>query len=136
MTTPDPSTVIDLIDAFRRSKAMFTAVRLGVFDRLERGPAALATLAAELAADPDALERLLDANVGLGFLRRSPGGVYTNTDSASAYLCRASARSLAGYILYSDEVLFPMWSHLADAVREGSHRWRQSFGVDGPIFEH
>src|SRR5262245_60573324 len=109
MTTPDPSAVIDLIDAFRRSKAMFTAVRLGVFDRLERGAVALAPLAADLAANPDALERLLDANVGLGFLQKAPDGAYANTDAASAYLCRSSARSMTGYILYSDEVLYLMW---------------------------
>jgi hypothetical protein len=30
----DPGIVLDLIDAFRGSKAMFTAVSLGVFDRL------------------------------------------------------------------------------------------------------
>ena len=38
MTNPDPAPVIELIDAFRRSKAMFTAVRLGLFDRLEIWP--------------------------------------------------------------------------------------------------
>jgi acetylserotonin N-methyltransferase len=29
-----------------------------------------------------------------------------------------------------------MWAHLEDAVREGSHRWKQTFGLDGPIFSH
>jgi len=37
MNTPDPAPVIDLIEAFRRSKTMFAAVALGVFDCLERG---------------------------------------------------------------------------------------------------
>src|SRR5258708_29091960 len=86
MTTPDPSPVIDLIDAFRRSKAMFTAVRLGVFDRLEAGPAGLVELAADFSANPDALERLLDANVGLGLLVKTSDGAYANTDCAAAYL--------------------------------------------------
>jgi acetylserotonin N-methyltransferase len=27
-----------------------------------------------------------------------------------------------------------MWAHLADAVREGGHRWKQTFDLDGPIF--
>jgi acetylserotonin N-methyltransferase len=27
-----------------------------------------------------------------------------------------------------------MLGHLEDAVREGTHRWRQSFGLEGPIF--
>jgi acetylserotonin N-methyltransferase len=136
MTTPDPTLVIDLIDAFRRSKAMFTAVHLGVFDRLQSEPAGLSDLAAGIPADPDALERLLDANVGLGLLTKLPDGRYANTDLAAAYLCRSSPRAMTGYILYSDEVLFRMWANLADAVREGSHRWQQTFGTDGPIFDH
>ncbi len=43
---------------------------------------------------------------------------------------------MTGYILYSDEVLFRMWGNLADAVREGTHRWPQTYGADGPIFDH
>lgn len=135
MTTPDPSPIIDLIDAFRRSKAMFTTVRLGVFDRLERGPEKLATLAADLAANVDALERLLDACVGLGLLEKLPDHRYANTAVSSAYLCRSSPQALTGYVLYSDEVLFRMWANLEDAVREGSHRWRQTFGSDGPLWD-
>jgi acetylserotonin N-methyltransferase len=135
MTLPDPSPVIDLIDAFRRSKAMFTAVRLGVFDRLERGPEKLEPLAAEFAASPDALERLLDGCVGLHLLDKLSDGRYANTAVANAYLCRSSPHAMVGYILYSDEVLFRMWANLEDAVHEGSHRWRQTFGTDGPLFE-
>ena len=29
-----------------------------------------------------------------------------------------------------------MWVNLEDAVREGTHRWGQTFGTDGPIFDH
>ena len=28
-----------------------------------------------------------------------------------------------------------MWAHLEDAVREGSNRWKQTFGSAGPLFE-
>ena len=34
ISQPDPTPVIDLIEAFRWSKAMFAAVSLGVFDQL------------------------------------------------------------------------------------------------------
>jgi acetylserotonin N-methyltransferase len=135
MILPDPSPVIDLIDAFRRSKTMFTTVRLGVFDRLERGPKKLDALAAGIAASSDALERLLDGCVGLGLLEKHSDGSYANTAVASTYLCRSSPHAMVGYILYSDEVLFRMWANLEDAVREGSHRWRQTFGTDGPLFD-
>lgn len=135
MNLPDPAPVIDLIDAFRRSKTMFAAVALGVFDRLEREPADAASLAAEISAQPGALERLLDGCVGLGFLRKDDGR-YANQPVASTFLCRASEQTFSGYILYSNSVLFPMWAHLEDAVREGGHRWKQTFGTDGGIFDH
>jgi len=76
-----------------------------------------------------------NACVGLGFLKKQ-GGQYANAPVASVYLCRSSERALTGYILYSNDVLFRMWVHLEDAVREGSHRWKQAFGVEGAIFDH
>ena len=135
MSAPDPSPVIGLIEAFRRSKTMFVAVALGVFDRLEDTPADAATLAAEIGALSEPLGRLLDACVGLGLLRKQDGG-YANQPVASAYLRKNSETTLAGYILYSDNVLFRLWTHLEDAVREGGHRWKQAFGTDGAIFDH
>jgi hypothetical protein len=64
----DPSLILDHLEAFRRSRAMFAAVALGVFDALAGGPRALDGLAGELKVDRDALERLLDPCVGLQLL--------------------------------------------------------------------
>jgi acetylserotonin O-methyltransferase len=132
---PDSNPIIDLIEAFRRSKAMFVAVSLGVFDLLERKPGDVTTLATELRVKAEPLERLLDACVGLKLLRRN-GASYENERVASTYLCRASERALTGYILYSNDVLFRLWDHLEDAVREGTPRWKQAFGIEGAIFDH
>ncbi|MGB6940993.1 MAG: methyltransferase [Bryobacteraceae bacterium] len=118
MTTPD--NILELIDAFRRSKAMFVAVKLGIFDGVRP-------------ADFKALPRLLDACVALGLLEKR-AGAYVNTAQSDKYLRSDSPDSLAGYIRYSDEALFPMWAHLEDAVREGTPRWNQTFGVEGGIF--
>jgi len=126
----DPGIVLDLIDAFRASKTMFTAVALGVFDRL---PATCAALAGQLRVNADALERLLDACVGLRLLRREQA-VYQNEPVADAYLRRSSPQTMTGYIMYSDRALFRLWANLEDAVREGSNRWNQTFGLDGPLF--
>jgi acetylserotonin N-methyltransferase len=132
---PDPTLVLDLVEAFRSSKAMFAALTLGVFDRLAQGPAALDVLAGDLAVDSDALERLLNACVGLRLLDRKDGQ-YANTATAAVFLCRNSPRQLTGYINYSNVVLWKLWAHLEDAVREGTHRWKQVFGTEGPIFAH
>ena len=119
MTNPAP--ILDLIEAFRRSKTMFAAVALGIFDG-ERPQDA-------------ALDRLLEACASLGLLEKR-GDEYVNTPVADEYLRRSSPHTLAGYILYSNEALYPMWAHLEDAVREGTPRWRQTFGLEGGIFSH
>lgn len=130
---PDPAPVLDLLTAFRSSAVLFAGVSLGVFDRLAAGPMSADALARDLATNADALGRLLDTCVGLGLLRRDADR-YACTPAATTYLCRSSPRRMTGYITYSDRVLWSMWGHLADAVREGSNRWKQVFGLDGPLF--
>jgi acetylserotonin O-methyltransferase len=135
MSLPDPAIVIDLIEAFRRSKTMFAAASMGIFDILHEAPAGAAELAVRLGANADATERLLDACAALGLLCKR-GGIYKNDPVADTYLRAGSPHTLNGYVRYSDAALYPMWNNLADAVREGSHRWTQTFGLEGPIFSH
>jgi acetylserotonin N-methyltransferase len=135
MSLPDPAPVLDLIEAFRRSKTMFTAVSMGIFDRLHDAPADAGAIAAQLGANRDAVERLLDGCAALGLLSKQDG-VYSNVPAADTYLCSASRHTLRGYIRYSDDVLYQLWGHLTDAVREGTHRWTQTFGLEAPIFSH
>jgi acetylserotonin N-methyltransferase len=118
MTTPD--NILELIDAFRRSKTMFAAVKLGVFEGARE-------------EDAKELPRLLDACVALGLLEKRDGA-YVNTPEADRYLRSNSPDALTGYIHYSNEALYPMWAHLEDAVREGTPRWKQTFGTEGGIF--
>ena len=119
MTNPEP--ILELIEAFRRSKTMFTAVKLGIFDG--RRPQGVA------------MDRLLEACVGLGLLEKR-GDEYVNTSVADEYLTRSSPRTLSGYIRYSNDALYRLWEHLDDAVIEGTNRWQQTFGTDGGLFTH
>lgn len=117
----DPKPVLELIDAFRKSKTMFTAVKLGIFDG-ERPQGA-------------AMDRLLDACVGLELLEKR-GDAYVNTPVADEYLTRTSPRTLSGYIRYSNDALYRLWEHLDDAVIEGTNRWPRTFGTEGGLFTH
>ena len=132
---PDPSSILEMTTAFRRSKIMFAAISLGVFDSLANGPQSLATLAAQLQSNAGALERLLDACVGLELLRFKDGR-YENSPAADVYLCEKSPHRVTGYLNYSNNVMWKMWGCLEDAVREGTHRWKQAYGLEGPIFSH
>jgi acetylserotonin N-methyltransferase len=135
ITPPNPSVVLDLLIGFRRSKTLFAAVSLGVFDALAQGPLPLENLAGSLGTSRDGLERLLDACTGLGLLEWD-GQAYANSAAAAEYLTTTSPRRLTGYIHYSNQVGWKLWEHLEDAVREGTHRWQQAYGWDGPIFSH
>ena len=127
--------ILDLIEAFRRSKAMFTAVRLGIFDQLEQAPQSAEVLASTLNLHTGALGRLLDGCVALGLLTRAEGE-YRNTPVASRYLVKSSPDTLSGYINYSDRSLYALWGHLDDAVREGTNRWEQVFGSRTALFDY
>jgi acetylserotonin O-methyltransferase len=115
----DPAPILELIDAFRRSKTMFTAVSLGIFDGKRPEGAAM--------------DRLLEACVGLGLLTKH-ADEFVNTPLADEYLARSSPRTLSGYIRYSNDVLYLLWEHLDDAVIEGTNRWKQTFGTEGGLF--
>jgi acetylserotonin O-methyltransferase len=131
----DSAPILDLIEAFRRSKTMFTAVRLGIFDALEKKSQTAQSLASELNLNHAALTRLLNACVSVRLLERE-GETYRNTDSASRYLVSTSPETLAGYVVYSDQSLFLLWAHLDDAIREGTNRWTQAFGSRDALFDH
>ena len=120
MTTSD--IILDLIDAHRRSKTMFAAVELGIFD-------------GKRPTDCRELGRLLDACVSLGLLEKR-GDEYVNTPASEQYLKSDSPDTMTGYIHHSNRALYAMWGHLEDAVREGTPRWKQVFGEDRALFSH
>lgn len=135
MNIPDPAPLIDLMEGFRRSKTLFAALKLGVFDLLAEGPLEAHEVAGRLNANQDAVLRLLEACVGLNLLEVRDGK-FANAPLADVYLRQSSESALTGYMLYSNDALYPMWAHLEDAIREGAPRWAQTFGWDAPIFEH
>jgi acetylserotonin N-methyltransferase len=131
-----PSPVVELIEAFKRSKVMFVAESLGVFDRLSHGASASADkLAGELKANVTALQTLLDTCTGMQLLRKE-NGVYTNAAVANEYLSRRSPYSLAGYIRFSERAMYSLWGNLESAVRDGSNRWEQTFGDRAALFSN
>ncbi len=133
LSVPSPDNVLKLLENFRRSKIMFAAVKLGVFDALHHQVRTPSELANILGCDSAAMERLLNACVGLQLLAKLDDA-FTNTPAADAYLTSTSPRRMTGYINYSNDVMWKMWGNLEGAIREGSHRWKETFGWDEPIF--
>jgi acetylserotonin O-methyltransferase len=132
---PEPTTVLDLISGFRRSKTMFAAVSLKVFDALASRSKSCAELATHLQLNADALERLLDACVGLKLLEHHDGS-YEITQVSKTYLLSESPLKLTGYINCSNYSFWGLWGCLEGAIREGTNRYKEAFDFDGPYWEY
>ncbi|XP_074551656.1 putative bifunctional dTTP/UTP pyrophosphatase/methyltransferase protein isoform X2 [Halichoeres trimaculatus] len=129
----DLKKIMDLMDGFKASKALFTASKLGVFDLLQRKPGLDAEqVAQEVKASVKGTVCLLEACVSLGLLQseeqNSQKPVYENTDLSSRFLLSDAPLSLHGYIQHCDRTVWPLFSHLESAVKEGSSQHDKAFG--------
>ncbi|MBC8067926.1 MAG: methyltransferase domain-containing protein [Deltaproteobacteria bacterium] len=115
----DPGMVVFLSSAFACSSALFTAVELGVFDRLEHEPDTLEGLSSELGLPVHALERLMVLLHSLGLVERDDDAHYRNAAVASQLLTQASPRSLVPFLLHQQRHMYPLFEHLSEAVRTG-----------------
>ncbi|KFP78759.1 N-acetylserotonin O-methyltransferase-like, partial [Apaloderma vittatum] len=107
---------------------LFVASKLKVFDHMkDKGPLKAVDISNEVGASVCGTERLLDACAALGLLEKTPQG-YSNTDSANTYLTSDGAYSLHGYIIHSNDHLWPLFTNLESAVKEGSRQNHRAFG--------
>uniref|UniRef100_A0A3B3VJG1 Acetylserotonin O-methyltransferase-like n=1 Tax=Poecilia latipinna TaxID=48699 RepID=A0A3B3VJG1_9TELE len=103
-------------------QALFTASKFCLFDVLHKKPGLDAEqIAQEIKASVKGTETLLEACVSLG-LRQSLSTCSSkdNADVASCFLRSDSRFSLNAYILHCNDTLWPVFSHLESAVREGT----------------
>ncbi|XP_076857689.1 putative bifunctional dTTP/UTP pyrophosphatase/methyltransferase protein isoform X1 [Brachyhypopomus gauderio] len=127
-----PHNIVDMLDGFKVSKTLFTACKLKVFDVLRvPGGLGLEAVAERIGASVAGTERLLDAAVSLGLLRKLGQGesaVYRNSEQASRFLVTDGPLTLHGYILHCDDLVWPLFTHLESAVREGTSQHQRAFG--------
>lgn len=114
----DADRLDQLASAFRPSCILFAALRLGVFETLDAGPATAAELAPRLEADGRGVRILCDALAALGLLEKDGDGRYRNAAvSEQALLADAPASQRAMYLHRARQM--EKWMGLYDAVRHG-----------------
>lgn len=104
--TPDP--ILQLGLAFWGSKALLSAVELGLFTTLARGPHTSKALAAELGLQHRGTTDWLDALVSLGMIERT-GEEYANNAAGDLFLDRAKPSYLGGILEMANARLYPFW---------------------------
>jgi O-methyltransferase domain/Dimerisation domain len=103
---------------FWASKALLSAVEMGVFTELANGPQAFDHLSGRLGLHHRSSRDYLDALVALGLLQRS-NGTYSNTPEADLFLDRHKPSYIGGVLEMANARLFGFWNHLTEALRTG-----------------
>lgn len=121
-TRPDPSKIMQIGMGFFASKALLSAVELGVFEVLGAGPLGREDLRKRLELHERGTADFLDALVALGLLNRDADGAearYANTADTAAFLNPASPLYLGGILKMANSRLYHHWGQLTEALRSG-----------------
>jgi ubiquinone/menaquinone biosynthesis C-methylase UbiE len=120
-TDPSPEHIMQIGLGFWASKALLSAVEMGVFSELSGGPEELDKLASRLGLHSRSARDFLDALVALGLLQRS-GGTYSNTRETGLFLDKHKPGYLGGILEMANARLFGFWNHLTEALRTGQQQ--------------
>src|SRR5438552_1807300 len=114
-----PDRIIKLGHAFRSAKVLLSAVELGVFTALAKGPLDLDTLGKQIGIDERGARDFFDALVALGMLERDDHCRYGNTLETAVYLDRHKPTYIGGELEHFNAYVYPHWNLLTPALRSG-----------------
>jgi hypothetical protein len=122
MSTP-ALTLLDLLNGYRVTQALYVAARLGIADRLAGGPQGSEELARATRADARALFRLLRALVSLGVLAEETNGRLALNEVGALLRSDVPGSLRAGVIFYGDQRHWKAWSQFERCVATGETVW-------------
>jgi hypothetical protein len=131
-----PEIVKRLIEGFRDTALIATAVRLKIIDGLDSEPRFPRELAEPLRLDERALTRFLRGLAVLKIVKEHPAGLVTQFSLTPAgLLLRSDADGqLARYALLCEKQYLPAWTSMETALSEGLTPFQSVFGK--PVWQH
>ncbi len=114
---PSPVSLIFDLWAASRTYALTAGIRLDVFTHIGKGKRNVAEIAQAANASVRGMRGLLDALVGMGYLKKA-GEKYSLTPVSAAYLVRGSDLFMEGAAEVA-EIIAEDWTCLPDAVKTG-----------------
>jgi precorrin-6B methylase 2 len=118
-TTPTPAAIMQLGMGFWGSKALLSAVELGLFSELaSAGPLDAEALRARLGLHSRSACDFFDSLVALGMLEREDA-LYRNTPATELFLDKAKPSYIGGILEMANARLFGFWNSLTEGLRTG-----------------
>ncbi len=130
---PSPDGILQLGNAFWGSKALLSAVELGLFTELAKAPGDEANLRGRLGLHERGARDFFDALMALGMLERE-AGTYRNTTETDLFLDRAKPSYVGGWLEMANARLYPFWGSLTEALQTGLLQ-NEAKGGGGGLFE-
>lgn len=127
--TLSPDRIMQLGFGFWGSKTLLSAVELGLFTELAKGPLDAEALTKRLNLHPRSARDFFDALVALGMLKRT-GRRYANTPETAMFLDRAKPSYMGGMLEMSNARLYRFWGSLTEALRTGKPQNEAKTGED------
>ena len=118
MDEPQPDQILQVGLGFWASKALLSAVEIGLFTELAEHSENLETLQGRLGLHHRSARDFLDALVALKFLERRDGK-YFNTPATDLFLDKRKPSYIGGVLEMANARLYPAWGHLTAALRTG-----------------
>jgi len=118
---PSPERIMQLGFGFWGSKALLSAVEIGVFTELAKGPLDAGKLAKRLGLHKRSYRDFFDSLVALGMLERRDG-VYSNTPETNVLLDRAKPSYIGGILEMANARIYPFWGGLTEGLRTGERQ--------------
>jgi O-methyltransferase domain/Dimerisation domain len=110
--------IIELGFGFMASKTVLSAVELGLFTGLARGPMDCEALRRKLGLHRRGARDFFDALVAMGLLRRR-GARYSNAPESARFLDRSNPDYVGGILEMCNARLYPFWGSLTEGLRTG-----------------
>jgi SAM-dependent methyltransferase len=124
-----PAKIMQLGTAFWGSKTLLSAIELGLFTELAKGPLDAAALIKRLQLHPRSARDFFDALVALGMLKRT-GARYANTAETALFLDRAKSSYVGGILEMCNARLYRFWGSLTEGLRTGQPQNEVKTGGD------
>lgn len=115
-----PDNILEMGYGFWRSRALFSAVELGVFTTLASEALDLEALKQRLGLHERGARDFLDALVALNFLHRDAFGRYGNQPDTDLYLDRHKPTYIGGLLEHLNARHYQNWMSLTRALRSGA----------------
>jgi SAM-dependent methyltransferase len=112
----NPNTIREFAASFQKSRILLTGFELDIFTHIDESGTTNDQIADKLHLDEHACERLLNALVSLGFLRKQ-NHFFFNTEESFTFLSKKSPDYLGG-LMHSNH-LWNTWSNLTQVVKTG-----------------